>query len=366
MRDPMRNLRIGPKFVLSLGILAAGLIICGLWVLHQQEERRLRELLEEEGKVIQAQIEVTRAYIAKHYVGKIKKSTIGSSIHVSREHTQHPDRIPFPATATQEMGKELGNRGIYQARLVSDTPMNPANAPRDAFENNAMAVIKSGAESFSEIETVDGVSTFRRASADRASVEACVGCHTGAQLGEVLGILSLSIPMAQAKAAMADSVWASGKWMGGIIVVCLLAVFMLVHVFVLRPLHFLTSVCRNIAQGEGDLTKRVSVGHGSDEIAELGRYFNLFIKKMHDALLSVNEATTRLTHSTVQLSTTADGVVCAAQGQDARVLQSASAVEEMTMTAGEVARNSTEAARIAQVTAETARDGQESDDSNGF
>ncbi|MCA9003524.1 MAG: methyl-accepting chemotaxis protein, partial [Planctomycetes bacterium] len=42
-----------------------------------------------------------------------------------------------------------------------------------------------------------------------------------------------------------------------------------------------------------------------------------------------------------------------------RVVQSASAVEEMTMTAGEVARNSTDAANLAQETAQTAKSGQE-------
>ncbi len=355
----MERCRIGHKFVLSLGMLAAGLILCGVWVLYQQEESRLRSLLEEEGKLIQTQIEVTRAYIAKNYVGKIQQSTLGPSIHVSRVHDGHPDTIPFPATATQEMGKELGALGIYRARLVSDAPMNSANAPRDDFEQRAMTIIKGGTDTYSEIETVNGISTFRRASADRASVDACVGCHVGTQLGEVIGILSLSIPMAQANAAMKDSVLNSAIWMGGIIIVCLLAVYMLVHWFVLRPLHVLTAVCRDIAQGEGDLTKRVSAGNGKDEIAELGRYFNLFIQKMHDALVSVSEATNRLTYSTIHLSGTADQVVRAAEGQDERVSQSASAVEEMTMTAGEVARNSTEAARIAQETAETARAGQE-------
>src|SRR5918994_5260826 len=116
----MRRLRIGPKFVLFLGTLAAGLIFCGVWVTYQQEEGRLRMLLEEEGKIIQAQIEVTRAYIAKNYVGKLKQSTLGPHLHVAREHEQDPDAIPFPATATQEIGKELGGLGIYQARLISD------------------------------------------------------------------------------------------------------------------------------------------------------------------------------------------------------------------------------------------------------
>jgi methyl-accepting chemotaxis protein len=144
-----------------------------------------------------------------------------------------------------------------------------------------------------------------------------------------------------------------------IILICLGASYWFIHLLVLKPLHALSAISRDIAQGKGDLTKRVPVGNGSDEIVELSRYLNSFIGKMQAALSLVNNATNRLASFTVQLSTTADGVVRAAEGQDARVIQSASAVEEMTMTAGEVARNSTEAARIAQDTAETARSGQE-------
>ena len=141
----MWNMRIGPKFVVSLGALAAILIGCGLWVTYQQEDSRMRTILEEEGKMIQAQIEVTRAYIAKNYVGKLKKSSFGSQLHVSRDYTQDANAIPFPATATQDMGKTLAERGIYRARLVSDQPMNPANAPQDAFEAKAMEFINAGA-----------------------------------------------------------------------------------------------------------------------------------------------------------------------------------------------------------------------------
>ncbi len=355
----MGNLRIGQKFVMSLGALAAGLIVCGLVVIYQQEEGRLRKLLEDEGQIIQAQIEVTRAYIAKNYVGKLKKSSMGSQVQVAREHELNPDAIPFPATATQEIGRELGRLGFYEARLVSDNPMNADNAPKDDFEVKAMKLITNGAASVSEFRTVNGVPTFLRASADLASVEACVNCHVGKNLGDVIGMLSISIPMTQAKEAMARSVLHSGLWMVGIIAVFLGAVYWLVHLFVLKPLHALTAISRDIAQGDGDLTKRVPVGRGSDEIAELGRYFNFFIEKMHRAFSLVNQATNRLATSTIQLSSTADGVVHAAKGQDARVIQSASAVEEMTMTAGEVARNSNEASRIAQETADTARSGQE-------
>ena len=355
----MRNLRIGPKFVLSLGILATVLIVCGVGGIYQQEEGRMRTLLEEEGQRIQAQIEVTRAYIAKNYVGKIKKSSIGSNLHVSRDHERDSEAIPFPATATQEIGQELAERGMYRARLVSDQPMNPANAPQDAFEVKAMESIKNGANSFSDVQVINGVPTFLRASSDRASVEACVNCHAGKNVGDVIGMLSVAIPMTHAQASMQSSVMYSGLWMIGIIAVFLVAVYWLLHLFVLKPLYGLAAISHDIAQGQGDLTKRVPVCRGSDEITNLGRDFNLFIQKMHGAVSLVNQATNRLAMSTIELSSTADNVVRAAEGQDARAVQSASAVEEMTMTAGEVARSSTEAARIAQETAETARSGQE-------
>jgi len=354
----MLNLRIGPKFVVSLGLLATILIVCGLWVTYQQEEKRMHMLLEEEGKTIQAQIEITRAYIAKNYVGKMKKTSFGSQIHVSRDHVRDPNAIPFPATATREMGEELAAGGVYQARLVSDQPLNPVNAPKDAFEIQAMKLINNGAQSFTDIQMINGVPTFLQASADRASVEACIHCHAGKNLGDVIGMLSLAIPMTRAQALMQSSVMQSGLWMIGIVAVFLVAVYWLLHLFVLKPLHALTAMAHDIAQGEGDLTKRVPVGCGSDEITVLASDFNVFIQKMHGAVSLVNQASNRLTTSTLQLSSTADHVVRAAEGQDARAMQSSSAIEHMTMTAGDVARNSTEAARIAQKTAEIAQSGQ--------
>ncbi|WNM56800.1 methyl-accepting chemotaxis protein [Candidatus Nitrospira allomarina] len=355
----MQRLSIGPKFLLILVTLAVGLLVCSLGVIYQQEFGRLQMILEEQGKIIQAQIEVTRAYIAKNYVGKLKQSSLGSNLHVSRDHEQDPDAIPFPATAIQEIGQELGVVGVYQARFVSDQPMNPANAPKDSFEQKALERIKNGAKSVSEIETINGVPTFRRASADVATVEACVSCHGGKKLGDVLGVLSLSIPITQDKEAMVSSMLHSGMLMIGIIVIFLSAVYWLVGRLVLQPLHALMGTSRAIAQGEGDLTKRVSVGKGFDEIVELSHDLDSFIEKMRLAVSSVKHVTNRLVGSTVQLSTTSDEVVQAAEGQNARVMQSVSTVEEVTRIAGEVAQSSTEAARIAQETATAARSGQE-------
>ncbi len=354
----MNSLKIGMKLVVSLGCIAAVMITVGLFFLFNQEQNRLESLLEEQGKMIQAQVEVTRAYIAKNYVGKLKKSSLGSDIVVAREHGTDPQAIPFPATATQEIGKKLGERGIFQARLVSDQPMNPANAPKDTFERQAMAAIVGGAESYSSQEMVNGVLTYRRASADKASVQACVNCHVGKQVGDLIGLLSVSMPMTNAQEGMMASMMRTGGLLAATVIACLVLVYVLIQKFVLTPLTSLTAISRDIAQGQGDLTKRVPVV-SQDEIGELARYFNLFIEKIQKSMCRVLEATNRIASSSAELSATSEELSQSAEGQNSRMVQSASAVEEMTMTAGEVARNSTEAARIAQDTSETARTGHE-------
>lgn len=352
----MRKAKLSFKFIVSLGCIAAVMIGAGLFFLYHQEQARLLELLETEGQIVQAQVEVTRAYIAKNYVGKIKQSSVGSEITVTREHRLDPSAIPFPATATREIGEELGKRGVFRARLISDRPLNPDNAPKTEFERAAMEAILNGAEVYSAIDTSGDEPVFRRASADKASVQACVTCHVGKQVGDVVGVLSLSIPMGQAQASLWTSLQHSGGLMGAIIIASLVMAYIFLQRFVLTPLNHVTVVARDIAQGEGDLTKRVPIV-SDDEIGTLARYFNMFIDKIQHAIVQVAEATNQLASSAAELSATADELARGSENQNSRMLQSASAVEEMTMTASEVARNSTEAAKIAEDTSETAKGG---------
>ena len=60
-------------------------------------------------------------------------------------------------------------QGLYNARLVSQSPMNPANTPKDNFENEAIRAIMAGADHYSRRDDVNGVQTFRRAVADKAT-----------------------------------------------------------------------------------------------------------------------------------------------------------------------------------------------------
>ena len=150
----------------------------------------MNRVLSTQAQSVEKQIQVTRAYVAKQFVVKAK----AAGMKVGIEHSG-PDTIPFPATFTRETAETLAQEGVYNARVISATPLNPANAPQDQFEQEAVAALGSGQHEYAKTEIVNGQMMFRRATADLASVAACVSCHEGKAVGDTLGAVSVQIPM---------------------------------------------------------------------------------------------------------------------------------------------------------------------------
>jgi len=127
-----------------------------------------------------------------------------------------------------------------------------------------------------------------------------------------------------------------------------------------RPLKETVRVLRDVAQGEGDLTQRVSENH-KDELGELGRCFNTFIGKVESLVARIAESTHGVATSSEQLfavsrqmgsnaeETSAQAsVVATAAEQVTRNLNAvATATEEMTASIREIATNASEAAQVA-------------------
>jgi methyl-accepting chemotaxis protein len=350
-------MKIGPKFLLLVAGTACLVIAAGMAVVYQQEQHKLLYMLEGRAKVIQAQTEVTRAYIATHYVQKIKEAG-ASGLTIVKDHTNDPKAVPFPATATREIGEILAQKGIFNARMVSAEPINPANAPRDAFERDAMKAIMTGAESYARAEEVGGVMQFRRATPDKAVAAACIGCHTGKSIGDTLGLISVSLPMTGAIEVSDKSILQTGAVLGTLVLLVLIATYLLLRMLILRPMERMTAIARDIAEGEGDLTRRVPVG-GKDEINVLAGWFNLFIEKLERSIQKVAQVTDKVASASVELSATSEEMAKGTEGLTGRMNQTASAVEEMNATVSEVAQNSGKAAAMAQETVQTAQQGRD-------
>ncbi|MCC7472596.1 hypothetical protein IT404_13015 [Candidatus Nomurabacteria bacterium] len=80
----MKHMSIGPKFILSISLVALVVISIGLAVLYQQEETKMDTMLTGRANVVATQIMISRAYITQNYVAKVKKSKAGNEIQWSK------------------------------------------------------------------------------------------------------------------------------------------------------------------------------------------------------------------------------------------------------------------------------------------
>jgi methyl-accepting chemotaxis protein len=136
--------------------------------------------------------------------------------------------------------------------------------------------------------------------------------------------------------------------------------FVVISRYISAPLNALSSRLKDIAEGEGDLTKRLEV-MSNDELGETAQSFNLFMDKLQGIMREIVSTTRQLATASEKLSassrqitensektTEQAQVVSEAGGQVNTNLQTlASGAEEMNSTIGEIAKNATEAARVA-------------------
>ncbi|MDQ1291042.1 MAG: methyl-accepting chemotaxis protein, partial [Nitrospirota bacterium] len=175
-------------------------------------------------------------------------------------------------------------------------------------------------------------------------------------VGDTLGILTVNMAMTKAKELSKESLVKTTSVMVAIVLAIVGMTYFLLRTIILNPINQMMLISKDIAQGEGDLTKRVPV-HGTDEIATMGGYFNLFIEKLQKMIGKVAHVTDKVASASVELSATAEEISKGTDTLTSRASQTAAAVEEMNATVSQVAQNSGKAATLAQETVKTAKDG---------
>lgn len=70
---------------------------------------------------------------------------------------------------------------------------------------------------------------------------------------------------------------------------------------IISPLQNLTDRMKDIASGNGDLTKRISI-NSTDEIGQLAKWFNIFVENIHQIILSVSDASRSVKDTSEQIS----------------------------------------------------------------
>ena len=143
---------------------------------------------------------------------------------------------------------------------------------------------------------------------------------------------------------------ATGVVFGGIITLCLIIVFGLVGALKLMIDNF-----RDIAEGEGDLTKRIEI-KSKDEIAELAGWFNIFIEKLQKIIVSIAKDTETLGGEAVTLATVANDLSNNSEDTSTRSETVSTAAEEMSSNLNNVAAAMEESATNTNIVASAAEE----------
>ncbi|HEC17915.1 MAG TPA: methyl-accepting chemotaxis protein [Gammaproteobacteria bacterium] len=112
------------------------------------------------------------------------------------------------------------------------------------------------------------------------------------------------------------------------------------------PLQNAVMAMKDIAEGEGDLTRRLSA-RGDDEIAQLARGFNHFAANIQELLRQVLESANQISQSSEAMAAASANAESSIRKQNDETEQMSTAVEEMSMNAQEVAQNAELAADAA-------------------
>ncbi|WP_223290658.1 methyl-accepting chemotaxis protein [Pseudomonas glycinae] len=140
-----------------------------------------------------------------------------------------------------------------------------------------------------------------------------------------------------------------------VIIIALLG--MLIRVL-MQPLLTMGRAMHDIAEGEGDLTKRLII-HGHDEFGALGLSFNRFVERIHTSIREVSSATGQVNEVALRVVAASNSSMFNSDQQASRTNSVAAAINQLGAAAQEIAQNAALASQHSSDARSLAEDGQQ-------
>jgi methyl-accepting chemotaxis protein len=141
------------------------------------------------------------------------------------------------------------------------------------------------------------------------------------------------------------------------VVLIILLLSMLIRVL-MQPLRVMGKAMQDIAQGEGDLTKRLAI-QSTDEFGELAKSFNRFVERIHASIREVSSATIQVNEVAKLVVNASNSSMLNSDEQASRTNSVAAAINELGAAAQEIARNAADASTQASDARGQAEDGRQ-------
>jgi methyl-accepting chemotaxis protein len=125
------------------------------------------------------------------------------------------------------------------------------------------------------------------------------------------------------------------------VVLIMLLLSLLINVL-MQPLNIMGKAMEDIAQGEGDLTKRLSI-QSNDEFGRLATAFNRFVERIHSSIREVSSATSQVNEVAKLVVGASNSSMINSDEQASHTNSVAAAINELGAAAQEIARNAADA-----------------------
>ena len=124
----------------------------------------------------------------------------------------------------------------------------------------------------------------------------------------------------------------------------------LVRRSITAPVDDLVVMSKDIAQGEGDLTKRIKVT-GKDELGDLSGWFNMFLERLNNLVIEIKKNATNISISSKEMASGNQDLSSRTHQQSSSLEETASSMEEINSIVqnnAEDAKNANEKTKIAE------------------
>lgn len=305
------RLRLQARTNLVVAATLLGFLLVGVWLDYRQQEKFVMQESVERSRLIAYEAIRTRDYLSE----QLQKGKVGLTI-------KRAGLIPVLASGriAAQVAGDLG----YRIRQVSDRYRNPANAP-DPYEQQVLQSFRQGGrEELYQITGAGNGQVFRYLQAFRAD-KSCLECHGDPAaappvirelyppeldhaynypLGEVIGAISIQIPVDQLRRQVLARLRNDLLTSGGIFLALVFCLGLLSRVTVLQPLKRLEAAINRI-NSSGRCDEQLTVER-EDEVGELIRGFNQMVASLDEKSreLAASEARYRTLTDTAR-----DGIV---------------------------------------------------------
>lgn len=276
-----------------------------------------------------------------------------TAIGQARDFSQSVHRMTMASLTGMMLTGTVGQRAIYldqvrqsedikELRVIRAEGVSKQFGPGAAEESKADAVeqqVLQSAKPYFEVIEDKGGESLRAVIPAQAQKnylgKDCLTCHQVPE-GTVLGAVSMRISLNKVNRTVHEF---SLKIMA-VALALMIPVILFIYWFINRavtiPLREVSTSLGDIAEGEGDLTRRLTV-KGKDEISEISEVFNTFMNKLQSIIREVKTNAEQVLTTTNNLASVSAQVAANSQLQSQEAYSMAAQVEIMTYNIDNVA-----------------------------